>query len=65
MKDLVLPTLLEALDRADVDRLVTVPASGLDPIYAHFAGRCLYATREEEAVAIAKELGGPVTVVKA
>lgn len=47
--------LASALIRTGFDWLLTVPTSGVQPIYRAFEerGRCLYATREEEAVAIA------------
>lgn len=40
------------------DWLVVVPTSGMSAVYLQFerSGRCLYATREEEAVAIATGL---------
>lgn len=54
--------LIEALSLCGVGRLVVVPASGLELVYRHFEahGECVYATREEEAVAIAAglSLGG-------
>ena len=65
------PREIAATLQADaIDWLVTVPASGLDDLYAHFEARsrCLYATREEEAIAIATgmALGGghPVVVMQ-
>lgn len=53
-----------------LDWLLTVPSAGLQRLYASYeeAGRCLYATREEEAIAIASglRLGGanPVVVMQ-
>ena len=51
-------SLVSALLRAGVDWLVTVPTSHLDELYDSFGarGRCILATREEEAVAIAAGL---------
>lgn len=55
-------SLIDALNACGVSHLIVVPASGLEPVLDHFAarGRCVYATREEEAVAIAAglSLGG-------
>jgi sulfopyruvate decarboxylase subunit alpha len=50
--------LIEAAEAAAIEWLLVVPASGLGPVYAHFGdrGRCVFATREEEAVAIAAGL---------
>lgn len=57
----------EALRVCDIKRLVVVPASGLEALYQRFAGKgdCIYATREEEAVAIAAglTLGGEKAAV--
>lgn len=50
--------LIDALSLCGVKHLVVVPASGLESVFSHFAahGSCIYATREEEAVAIAAGL---------
>jgi hypothetical protein len=51
-------TILDALAIAGIDWLLVVPASGLNDVYRHYSerGRCLFATREEEAVAAAAGL---------
>jgi hypothetical protein len=51
-------TLIEAAEAACIEWLLVVPASGLGAIYTRFGARdrCLFATREEEAVAIAAGL---------
>ena len=50
--------LIDALAHAGIGRLVVVPASGLERVCDHFEtrGRCVFATREEEAVAVAAGL---------
>ena len=59
--------LLDALDAWGVKYLIVVPATGLEPIFLHFEtrGQCVYATREEEAVAVATglTLGGEKSIV--
>lgn len=59
--------LIDALDACGLGRLIIVPATGLEPVCRHFEarGRCVYATREEEAVAVAAglSLGGERPVV--
>lgn len=58
---------IDAVDLCGVGHLIVVPATGLEPVCRHFeaGGRCLYATREEEAVAIAAglSLGGEKALV--
>jgi sulfopyruvate decarboxylase TPP-binding subunit len=60
----------ELLIQVDLAPLLVVPSSGLDPLYANYdrKGECIYATREEEAIAIAVglTLGGrrPVVVMQ-
>lgn len=46
---------IDAFTYAGIDYLVHVPATGMSPIYNYFEAQnaCIYATREEEAVAIA------------
>jgi len=50
--------LLAALDEQRIEWLITVPGSGLGELYCHYERRrrCIYATREEEGVAIASGL---------
>ncbi|HEV2150653.1 MAG TPA: thiamine pyrophosphate-binding protein [Longimicrobiaceae bacterium] len=50
--------LAEALDAAGIGWLLTVPVSGMARLFDRYGerGRCLYATREEEAVAVAAGL---------
>jgi len=50
--------LIEALNLCGVGHLIVVPATGMELVCEHFEARgaCLYATREEEAVAIAAGL---------
>jgi sulfopyruvate decarboxylase TPP-binding subunit len=59
--------LIQALKACEIKYLVVVPASGLELLYQHFErdGECLYATREEEAIAIASglSLGGKKSAV--
>lgn len=59
--------MIDALTLCGVKHLIVVPASGLEPVFRHFEthGSCLYATREEEAIAIAAglSLGGEKTTV--
>jgi len=52
------PDLVRSLVACRLDWLVTVPATGLGRVYEYYAnlGRCLYCTREEEAVAVASGL---------
>jgi sulfopyruvate decarboxylase TPP-binding subunit len=49
------PHLLESLRSAEINWLLVVPASGLNELYRSYeaVNRCLYLTREEEAVAVA------------
>lgn len=46
--------MIEALALARIHRVVSVPTSGLDNVYKHLQsrGRCVFATREDEAMAI-------------
>lgn len=57
--------LLAALDSCGISYLIVVPATGLEAVFQHFGDRCIYATREEEAVAIAAglTLGGEKPLV--
>lgn len=59
--------LIDALNICGIKHLIVVPASGLELVCRHFEaqGHCLYATREEEAIAIATglSLGGEKTTV--
>jgi sulfopyruvate decarboxylase TPP-binding subunit len=57
--------LIEALDSCGIKYLIVVPATGLEAVFQHFGDRCIYATREEEAVAIAAglTLGGENALV--
>jgi len=61
--------LVDALNACGIKHLIVVPASGLELLYRHFEvhGDCIYATREEEAIAIAAglTLGGlkPIVVM--
>ena len=59
--------LIDALDACGVKYLITVPATGLEAVFQHFEthAHCIYATREEEAVAIAAglTLGGEKSIV--
>jgi sulfopyruvate decarboxylase TPP-binding subunit len=59
--------LIDTLDGCGVRYLIVVPATGLEALFHHFEthGYCIYATREEEAVAIATglTLGGEKAVV--
>jgi len=59
--------LIDALDWCGIKYLIVVPATGLEAVFRHFEarGHCVYATREEEAVAIATglTLGGEKAVV--
>ena len=57
--------LLAALDSCGINYLIVVPATGLEAVFRHFGDRCIYATREEEAVAIAAglALGGEKALV--
>ena len=59
--------LIEALTFCGIDHLIVVPASGLELVLGHFEkhGSCIYATREEEAIAIAcgLSLGGEKPMV--
>ena len=50
--------MLSALKVCNIKWLVVVPTSGLNLIYTHYEkyNRCIYASREEEAVAIATGL---------
>jgi sulfopyruvate decarboxylase TPP-binding subunit len=50
--------MLEGLFHAKIDWLVIVPSNGLNAVYSMFERkeRCIFATREEEAVAIASGL---------
>jgi sulfopyruvate decarboxylase TPP-binding subunit len=59
--------LVDALEACEIEYLIVVPATGLEAVFNHFEAheRCIYATREEEAVAIAAglTLGGEKPVV--
>jgi sulfopyruvate decarboxylase TPP-binding subunit len=59
--------LIDTLDACGVKYLITVPATGLEAVFQHFetSRHCIYATREEEAVAIATglTLGGEKPIV--
>ena len=59
--------LIDALDACGVKYLIVVPATGLETLFHHFEthGHCIYATREEEAIAIATgvTLGGEKAIV--
>lgn len=62
--------LINALNMCGVKHLIVVPASGLETVFRYFEaqGSCVYATREEEAIAIAAGLsvgGEKATVVMA
>jgi sulfopyruvate decarboxylase TPP-binding subunit len=50
--------LLAAIEACAIEWLLVVPSTGLDAVYEayHRRARCLFATREEEAVAIAAGL---------
>lgn len=50
--------MISAFDEAGIDWIVVVPSSHLNDLYRHFqkSSRCIFATREEEAVAIASGL---------
>ncbi len=58
---------IQALKACEIKYLVVVPASGLELLYQHFerGGECFFATREEEAIAIAAglSLGGERSAV--
>jgi sulfopyruvate decarboxylase TPP-binding subunit len=60
-------SLIDALEVCGIEHLIVVPATGLEAVCRHFEarGRCIYATREEEAVAIAAglSLGGESAMV--
>ena len=59
--------LVDALEGCGIEYLIVVPATGLEAVFKHFEARerCIYATREEEEVAIAAglTLGGEKPVV--
>jgi sulfopyruvate decarboxylase TPP-binding subunit len=59
--------LIAALDMCAIKHLIVVPATGLEFVFGHFEaqGSLVYATREEEAIAIAAglSLGGEKTIV--
>ena len=57
--------LVDALEACGIKYLIVVPATGLEAVFKHFEERCIYATREEEAVAIATglTLGGEKPIV--
>ena len=59
--------LINTLDACGVKYLITVPATGFEAVFHHFeqGGHCIYATREEEAIAIATglALGGEKSIV--
>lgn len=59
--------LINALESCGIKYLIVVPATGLEAVYQHFENRgdCIYATREEEAIAIATglTLGGEKAIV--
>src|SRR5258706_11751201 len=46
--------ILQAFKEVQIDWVTVVPASGMNPLYEAYSvhGRCIYASREEEAVAI-------------
>jgi sulfopyruvate decarboxylase TPP-binding subunit len=50
--------LLAAASAAGIDWLLVVPSTGLGAVYEHFGARnrCMYLTREEEAVSVAAGL---------
>jgi len=50
--------MLHSFQTCRIDWLVVVPGSGLNEVYEYYEqrGRCLFATREEEAVAISAGL---------
>jgi sulfopyruvate decarboxylase TPP-binding subunit len=50
--------MVDALSSCGIKQIIVVPASGLEGVYHHFEarGNCIYATREEEAIAIAAGL---------
>jgi sulfopyruvate decarboxylase TPP-binding subunit len=58
MKEIEMQSMLNAFTACSIDRILVVPSTGLGPVYAYYEklDRCLYATREEEAVAIATGL---------
>src|SRR5437762_14089753 len=64
-------TVPEAIIRAftieRISHIIVVPCTGLNPLYSHYErmGQCIYATREEEAIAIASGLaiGGALPAV--
>jgi sulfopyruvate decarboxylase TPP-binding subunit len=56
VNELGIRSLCELLSASGVDPLVAVPTSGLNELYRRFGDRCLFATREEEAVALATGL---------
>ncbi|WP_414586728.1 hypothetical protein [Scytonema sp. PCC 10023] len=58
MKKTEIDSLLEALRCCNINWIVVFPSTGLDVVYAYYQekNRCLYTTREEEAVAIASGL---------
>ncbi len=59
--------MLSTFRELGLDWLLTVPSTGLQRLYGSYEsiGRCLYATREEEAIALAAglRLGGAFPVV--
>lgn len=63
----VVQSMLDTFQECDIDWLVVVPGSGLNAIYSYYSerDRCIYATREEEAIAIATglTLGGEFPLV--
>jgi sulfopyruvate decarboxylase TPP-binding subunit len=67
MNSLQTQCLIDALNATGIRKLIVVPATGLEAVYRHFEGdgRCIYATREEEAIALAAglTLGGEKTTV--
>jgi sulfopyruvate decarboxylase subunit alpha len=50
--------MLTAFEGCKISWLLVVPSTGLDLIYSHYdkLGRCIYVTREEEAIAVASGL---------
>jgi sulfopyruvate decarboxylase subunit alpha len=62
--------LLESLHAADINWLLVVPSSGLNELYRAYEkdDRCLYLTREEEAIAVASGIslagGHPLVVMQ-
>lgn len=70
MKKTEIHRLIDTLRNCEINWLLVVPSSGLDELYDYYQKqeRCVYATREEEAVALATglALGGehPILVMQ-